>query len=925
MVRLFISYSRKDITMVERLRNDLRDAGIEVWIDKVGLTPGTLSWEQGLRDAIRDSDAILFCASPDSRESPYVRDEIALAKQSGKPIYPAWVAGDNWLECVPLGLGGTQYADMRGDQYTTSLMHLMAAIRGQEAIVVPMTLKDAPSLNEVIPPDFVPRNPYRGLRAFTADQAGDFFGRESLITALLTQIQDKKRAARLLAVLGASGSGKSSVMMAGVLPRLKQAHPDWIFLDPMFPGANPLENLTITLSRQFKVKGQSVVRQDLQDPSTRGLNGLARELSDKQQPVVLYIDQFEEIFTLVSQEAERRQFIDLLTTAATDPEGTLILLLSMRADFYDRPLQYGGFGKLIETHHAAVTPLTLADLYDVVQKPAALPDVRLRFEDGLATEMVFAVREEAAALPLLQFTLDQLYEARVGQTLTLEAYQQMGGLQRALARHADATYQALPSDAYRDLARALFLRLIEPGATEQDTTRRRATQSELTLPDAEQTRLLQATADAFVAARLVVSDGDPTGVVRTLEVSHEALIREWGMLKKWLHDAREDLRVQKALASDVAEWKRRGQSTDRLYRRTVLADAQLWAGRNHPSQDETDFLRESVSAQQVRQRHEAAAARTICYAVMGLFGLILVAAVSVALIFAQNNGTLRAEAATLQAQANTAIFEGELIGAQVDWLSTREFPIPLQILAQTPAPGFFATATAQADLAVNWQPVTEVLDGVEMVLVPAGCFWMGSNSGGTNEKPMNEQCFADPFWLDKTEVTQAQFAEKNSARVEGNFFIGDKNPVERITWYEARAYCMKRGGRLPTEAEWEYAARGPNGLTYPWGNEFVADNVVYYENSHNQTAEVGSRPDGASWVGALDMSGNVFEWVSSVYMPYPYEPTDGREYSGNRMDGRVLRGGSWYYNDNNLRVANRGSGTPYFSDGNVGFRCARSQ
>lgn len=103
MVRVFISYSRKDFHIVDRLRNDLRDAKIGIWIDKVGLTPGTLSWEQALRDAIADADAVLLCAS---RESPYVRDEVALAKQANKPIYPAWVDGENWLNCIPFGLGG---------------------------------------------------------------------------------------------------------------------------------------------------------------------------------------------------------------------------------------------------------------------------------------------------------------------------------------------------------------------------------------------------------------------------------------------------------------------------------------------------------------------------------------------------------------------------------------------------------------------------------------------------------------------------------------------------------------------------------------------------------------------------------------------------------------------------------------------------
>lgn len=196
-------------------------------------------------------------------------------------------------------------------------------------------------------------------------------------------------------MLGPSGSGKSSVMMAGLLPRLREKHPDWLYLDPMVPGSQPLENLSIVLADVLSYIPRDI-RRELDNPNTRGLHVLAKQAS-KGTRLVLYIDQFEEVFTQVSDEAERRQFIDLLGTAASEPDGVLYLLLSMRADFYDRPLQFTPFGKLIETHHAAITPMMLADLYDVVQKPAALPDVRLTFDDGLVTEMIFDVRAEAAA------------------------------------------------------------------------------------------------------------------------------------------------------------------------------------------------------------------------------------------------------------------------------------------------------------------------------------------------------------------------------------------------------------------------------------------------------------------------------------------------------------------------------------------------
>jgi formylglycine-generating enzyme required for sulfatase activity len=210
-----------------------------------------------------------------------------------------------------------------------------------------------------------------------------------------------------------------------------------------------------------------------------------------------------------------------------------------------------------------------------------------------------------------------------------------------------------------------------------------------------------------------------------------------------------------------------------------------------------------------------------------------------------------------------------------------------------------------------------------MALVPAGCFMMGSDSGDSDEQPVHEQC-VESFYIDRTEVTQADFERLGGVKANANGFDGADRPVERITWFEARDFCALRGARLPTETEWEYAARGPDALVYPWGDDFVADNVVYGGNSNSQTANVGSRPGGVSWVGAVDLSGNVWEWVSTLYQPYPYASDDGRENSDNRTDNRVLRGGSWGGIGADVRAAYRGTITPDSRGNYRGFRCARS-
>jgi formylglycine-generating enzyme required for sulfatase activity len=303
--------------------------------------------------------------------------------------------------------------------------------------------------------------------------------------------------------------------------------------------------------------------------------------------------------------------------------------------------------------------------------------------------------------------------------------------------------------------------------------------------------------------------------------------------------------------------------------------------------------------------------------------------------------TATAEAPTLQAQ-----FEATLIAAGT---ATRQYylaqtpsatPIPPTLtptntptntpipptntpVPPTATPDPLAIARTPVIRNADWTPVVQDFDGVPMVLVPAGCFMMGSNDGQDDERNGNEICFSDPFWLDQTEVTQADFTRLGGVKANGNAFSGNERPVERITWFEARDFCDLRGMRLPTEAEWEYAARGPDELIYPWGNTFVADNMIYNENSNSQTANVGSRPAGASWVGAFDLSGNVWEWTATLYQNYPYSETDGRNNNDNRTSVRVLRGGSWGNYGNLVRSANRYGNVPAGPINYIGFRCVR--
>jgi formylglycine-generating enzyme required for sulfatase activity len=229
------------------------------------------------------------------------------------------------------------------------------------------------------------------------------------------------------------------------------------------------------------------------------------------------------------------------------------------------------------------------------------------------------------------------------------------------------------------------------------------------------------------------------------------------------------------------------------------------------------------------------------------------------------------------------------------------------------------SALTQAETGVGsngeWTPIMSTFEGVQMVLVPAGCYMMGSEDGYDDEQPVHEVCFDEPFWIDMYEVTNAQYG--SSGR-----WLGDNRPRESVSWRDAVVHCESRGARLPTEAEWEYATRGPDGTVYPWGDSFVADNAVHWDNSHRQTAAVGSRPDGASWIGAMDMIGNVEEWVADWYGTYPSEAQVNPS-GPDSGDYRVLRGGSWATDPFYLRGALRIWYVPDLTIYDNGFRCAR--
>ncbi|VAW42294.1 High-affnity carbon uptake protein Hat/HatR, partial [hydrothermal vent metagenome] len=342
---------------------------------------------------------------------------------------------------------------------------------------------------------------------------------------------------RFLAIVDPSGSGKSSVVKAGLLPALQQGalpgSEEW-FIVEMTPGSYPLEELEAALLR-VAVNPPPSLLEPLQKDE-RGLVWVLKRLlpqdrgTENPSQLLLIIDQFEELFTLVNNEADRSRFLDNLFAALTDANSRLWVIITLRADFYDRPLHLPQLGEWMRQRTELVLPLTVGELEQAITAPAARMGISC--EPGLVSAIITDVKEQPGALPLMQYALTELFEQRNslpprssgGRILTLAAYQEIGGVTGALARRADEIYQNL-DEAGQEATRQLFLRLITLGEGIEDT-RRRVLMSELqTLRVLETLRVLNHAIEMYGRYRLLTFDHDPSTRSSTVEVAHEALLR----------------------------------------------------------------------------------------------------------------------------------------------------------------------------------------------------------------------------------------------------------------------------------------------------------------------------------------------------------------------------------------------------------------
>ena len=459
------------------------------------------------------------------------------------------------------------------------------------------------------PPAAMPstvRNPYKGLRPFLESDAADFFGREALVGELVARLSQQD-ASRFLAVVGPSGSGKSSLVRAGLLPALRggavPGSDQWFLLE-MRPGTHPLEELASALIRIAVHPPSDLVERLERDEL--GLVSAIEEMLPPGSDLLLVIDQFEELFTLVDDVDVRERFLGFVVAAATEPTSRIRIVCTLRADFYDRPLAYAGLAELMKSRTVTVTPLVPEELQRAVVGPAEW--VGLRIDPALVAEIIADVATQPGALPLLQYALTELFDQREDSTLTLDGYRRIGGVSGALSRRAEALYGRLTRSG-QEATRQLFLRLITVGREGGDDTRRRVLRSELTSLEVD-VEALDAVIDTFGARRLLSLDRDPATRGPTVEVAHEALLTEWGRLRGWIEAAREDVRTHRRLAAGARDWTVSGRDPSFVLRGTHLARFDAWAASSGLAltADEHDYL-DAGLAQRDAERAEGESRR----------------------------------------------------------------------------------------------------------------------------------------------------------------------------------------------------------------------------------------------------------------------------------------------------------------------------
>lgn len=501
------------------------------------------------------------------------------------------------------------------------------------------------------------RSPYPGLLSFSVGNAQYFFGREQLTATLVDRLGDPRRDGPV-AVVGASGSGKSSLLRAGLVPAIEgmELPRRWSWL--LFtPGNKPVETLASSLAQGTGRPPSELLAIIHDDP------GELAGVLDGSERLVVVIDQFEELFTLCEDEGQRRRFVAALTALIVP------VVYGVRADFYGHCAR---FPELVASLERAVVvgPMTAASLREAIERPAALAGLEL--EPGLSDVLLRdlgAEEDTGGVLPLLAHTLLATWQVREGNRLTLQGYAEVGGVHRAIATTADATYARFDPIG-RDLVRRLLLRMVHVGEGVEVTRARQ--DREVLIEGSSNPETAAAVLDALARARLVTVDE------RTAEISHEALLRSWPRLRQWVAENREGLRLHQQLARDARSWQESGRDESGLYRGAKLAIARTMADNDALTPIERELLDASSEREASEQQSTVRRTRRLRQLVAALTALLVLAVGSMVFAFVERNTALQERADAMSRQvalrANSMLAADPALAAQLSLVAYRMSP-----------------------------------------------------------------------------------------------------------------------------------------------------------------------------------------------------------------------------------------------------------
>ncbi|SET52402.1 Formylglycine-generating enzyme, required for sulfatase activity, contains SUMF1/FGE domain [Nitrosomonas marina] len=1005
MSKIFLSHSSYNNAHALALACWLKENGWDDYFLDVdepakGLAPGE-RWQASLKHAAHRCEAVIFLISPAWRDSRWCQAEFLLAKQLGKAIFGVLVEATP-LETLPKEMTAEwQLCDLvqGAKRCTYQVSHdpivpqteVSFADAGLTRLKIGLQRAGLDPASFPWPPHDDPKRvPYRGMKPLEAVDAAVFFGRDAAIVHGLDTLRamQEQHIERMLVILGASGSGKSSFMRAGLWPRLMRDDLHFLPLPVIRPEhavLNGPAGLIASLETAFNDLGQTKtrasIRTELQAPN--GLMHLLNELqqlactrisaafsstreSEKPVPtVVIAIDQAEEL-TSTEGRKESEPFLAMLAENLSLPESDQVTLeriknrplviVTIRSDAYER-LQTEPSLEDISPRLFDLPPISPKQYKTVIEGPATRATAaghKLTVESKL-TEQLLRDAEGADALPLLAFTLERLYvEYGSDGDLRLDEYNAMGGVRGSIEAVVEAAFAepgrqpVVPAgkaerNALLHKAFVPWLAGVDPHTSER--MRKIARWDEL---PPETHPLLE----RLIEVRLLLRDRckldygmQESEAVEVVEVAHEALLRQWNMLSQWLDDDEIDLKALESVQRAASDWRKHGGTdtwlvhggarlvaAERICARTdfnrLLGEAgSAYLTACRAKEDQLQRALKGTPEYDLKDLTQKWQKRT---GLKRLFGLVgwwkLFRFRGLASPESLESTFLRWSRARASINALVLVlliaFLTQVLIQSADWAKendlTTEYALfkPLWVLGYTPKP--------------------------ELVEVPAGQFTMGCLEGrddvayrcGSDEKPVHEVTIPKPFLMGKHEVTFLEYdtfvwhmRQNGNKRKDGSEWLypDDENwpdrlnrPVINVNWHDAQAYTRWLGQqtgqtcRLPTEAEWEYAARGGKATAYHWGSEFGNNNA----NCNNcgsdwdgdMTAPVGSFP--ANPYDLHDMSGNVWEWTCSGYSDELVKEIAQQCLQADSTKNRVLRGGSWYYDPNLMRASNRHNDHP---------------